>query len=348
MTSSRGRANAFFATSANAARRLRLAYLKARRELRQRQRGVWSLNLALQGGGALGAFTWGALDRLLQEPALRVCALSGASAGAMNAAVLATGMVHGGRFGARQALRAFWSDVAHVAALAQLLLSPLALGRQGSFFKQWFRPGSAHAFNALNAQPLRDIVARHVDIDALRGAGAPRLYVSATNVLSGQARIFTNPELSIDVLCASACIPVLHPTVTIDGTPYWDGGLSANPPLMPLLASKAERTLLIRLIQAGADATPTDAAGVDAYLKKMLFGRPLDAELARWSLLSDARLDMIDAAPTVSADILRDVPTPHLVNDLFDAGRRAMADYLTLNQARAGRRRRTPPQRQAA
>ncbi len=304
------------------ARLLRYAVLKTRRDL-ARKKGL-PFNLALQGGGALGAFTWGVLDRLLEEQSVRIHAISGASAGALNAAVLSTGLTAGGRAGARRALTAFWDEVSQAASFAQFLSTPLAVSGQKDL---WMRTVGAHA--GLAGNPLRDILSRHVSIDRLRSTGAPRLYVSATNVLTAKARIFTNADLSIDALLASACIPNLHPTVIVDDEPYWDGGFTANPPIAPLLSSDVGRTLLVRLIRPGADAAPRAPGAVDLYLKTLLFGRPLDYELARLARqTSTRRIYEIDAgAHELEADVMSE-PTRRLVRALFARGRDAGNDYV--------------------
>lgn len=322
-----------FLQKAGPARLLRLAYLKTLRERTQIDRTRAQLNLALQGGGALGAFTWGVLDRLCEEPGLRVGAISGASAGALNGAVFITGLAKGGPQGAARALKAFWTEISNAAALANLILAPMMLGARQDAWQRAFRGAPALGVNA-----LADILPRHVDFGALRALGAPRFYVSATNVLTTTPHIFTNETVSLDALLASACIPTLHPTVWIDGVPYWDGGFSANPAVAPLLHGGGDRTLLVRLLRATTATPPKDAVEIDTQIKTILFSRPLDDELARIARVdpaSAARIDEIDATAYASSARLTSHPTPHLVQGLFADGRAAATAYFDGLRTRA-------------
>jgi NTE family protein len=309
-----------FLKEARPARLLRLAYIKAAREIDRRTAKAQTLNLALQGGGALGAFTWGVLDRLSHERSLRIGAISGASAGALNAALFVSGLVRGGGPGAREALQSFWSDVADAAAAASFIFPPM-FSAQTEIWRQAFGDAGAFAVN-----PLRAILEKHVDIEALRAPEAPALFVSATHVTTAKPRIFANAEMSVDVLLASACLPNIHPAVWIDGEPYWDGGFSANPALAPLAGHEADRTLLVRLIASGAETPPKSGKDVDAYLKNYMFSRPLDDELARLKDFPD--LDVIslgDYAPDARLDSR---PSASFVKGLFAKGRDAAEDYL--------------------
>ena len=201
------------------------------------------LDLALQGGGSHGAFTWGVLDRLLDEDSLGFSGVSGTSAGALNAAVLASGLAEGGRAGAQAALRAFWLDVsAQSACFGQWTAMPGA-GLSGynldanpfyALGNQFLRAFSPYQFNPLGDNPLRAVLKRHVKPASLRD-GPLALFVTATAVRSGQPRVFDRADLSIDALLASACLPQLFRAVEIDGEPYWDGGFSGNPALWPLI-----------------------------------------------------------------------------------------------------------------
>lgn len=301
-----------------AARRLKLAYLKAARELDRRGAKPLSLNLALQGGGVLGAFTWGVLDRLSQERALAVKAITGASAGALNAALFISGFMTGGGAGARQAMKSFWTDIADASAFASLLYSPMTLGAQADLWRHAFaNPG------ALSTNPLRSALAKHVDIGAIKSPEAPRLFVSATHVPTAKARIFTNADMSFDALLASACLPNVHPTVWIEGEPYWDGGFTANPALAPLAGVAADRTLLVRLIQPGAGELPKSGAEVDAYMKNLLFNRSLDDELARFG-----DIDVIAIGDHETKAQISSRPTPALIKSLHEKGVNAAAEYL--------------------
>ncbi|WP_234814973.1 patatin-like phospholipase family protein, partial [Noviherbaspirillum denitrificans] len=215
------------------------------------------VTLALQGGGSHGAFTWGVLDRLLEDSRIEIEGISGASAGAMNAVVLAHGMTVGGRDGARQALADFWHAVAssapyspipeHLAASANLAAHsdlPPALRPLLSLLR-FFSP---YQLNPFDINPLRDILARQVDFDRLRTQCDLRLFIAATHVSTGTLRLFRTRQMSIDVLLASACLPLLHRAVEIDGEAYWDGGLTANPPLFPLVHKCDARDIVVVLL----------------------------------------------------------------------------------------------------
>jgi len=315
-----------FLRKAGPARLLRLADDEISRARERREPAGRTLNLALQGGGALGAFTWGVLDRLQEEASVTIGAMSGASAGALNAAVYVTGLVNGGKDGAARALKAFWTEVSNAAALANLIFAPIMLGARRDAWQHAFRETAHFAKN-----PLQDLLPRHIDLDALRAPTAPRLFIAATNVLTARARIFTNEEITFDTLLASACIPTLHPTVLIDGIPYWDGGFSANPPVAPLLRTGAERTLLVRLLRSQSDTAPRDAQEIDTHLKTLLFSRPLEDELARIALSDPVglgTLSEIDANQSALSARLTSHPTPHIVQSLFDQGRAAAQAYF--------------------
>jgi len=202
-----------------------------------------TIALALQGGGSHGAFTWGVLDRLLEEDGLKIEAISGASAGAMNAVVLASGYLEGGPEAAKAALAKLWQSVAEIGRLAPHGSNPLAhlLGGEigdwlsGSGLQFLTRLASPYQLNPLDLNPLRGLMEELVDFDRLRRNRRIRLFVSATNVHTGSPRLFANRELSSDVLLASSCLPSMHRAVEIDGAYYWDGGFTANPAIFPLI-----------------------------------------------------------------------------------------------------------------
>jgi NTE family protein len=206
--------------------------------------------LALQGGGAHGAFTWGVLDELLQQDDLRIDAISGTSAGAMNAIVLAHGLLDGGPEGAREALWNFWHAVSR-----QMPAGAVRAPRDGDpwptlhpaaqALMQWTRLLSPYALNPLNLNPLRGLLESQVDFERLRGTRGPQLFIAATNANSGQLRLFRREELTVEVALASACLPMLMQAVEIDGQPYWDGGDAANPAQLPLVCETEAPDLLI-------------------------------------------------------------------------------------------------------
>lgn len=196
------------------------------------------ITLALQGGGSHGAFTWGVLERLLEDERIAIEGISGSSAGAINAAVLAHGCATGGREGGIRALETFWQRMVHT-TLSRWTLSDDPAERKTHpamdalmFLSRFLTPGQINPFN-LNL--LRDVLAAQIDFSVFRADSGIKLFVAATQIATGRARIFATGEISLDVLLASACLPSFNQPVVIDGESYWDGGLTANPPLRPLL-----------------------------------------------------------------------------------------------------------------
>jgi len=215
-----------------------------------------AVNLALQGGGALGALTWGVLDRLLEEPRLRIEAISGTSAGAMNAAALASGWCAGGRHGAQKALSDFWNAVGasgnSLPASARLLID----------LSRLFSP---YQLNPFDINPLRKIITDHIDFEALRSQRAIRLFIAATRLRTGALKLFENPQLSADALLASACLPTMNHAIEIDGEQYWDGGYSGNPAIYPLLyRCRTPDILIVRLQPLQREEHPISADAIRA------------------------------------------------------------------------------------
>ena len=252
------------------------------------------IDLALQGGGSHGAFTWGVIDRLLEEPWLRIEAISGTSAGAMNAAVLADGWTHGGAAGARAALDEYWRRVSRAAAFSPLQRSPLdrLLGRWTLDTSPAYvamdlmsRLLSPYDLNPLGLNPLRGILAESIDFDRL--ARSPiKLFITATNVRTGRGRIFRNPEITPDVLLASACLPTMFQGIVIDGETYWDGGFAGNPTITPLIReSDARDTILVQINPRERPDRPRSAAEILDRLNEISFNSPLMKELRMIALL---------------------------------------------------------------
>lgn len=228
--------------------------------------------LALQGGGAHGAFAWGVLDRLLEDGRLSFEGVSATSAGAMNAAVLAYGLLQGGRDGARAALHGFWHDVAQASSLYspfrqtpwEKALNGFSLDRSPWYVltDMMLRLLSPYQFNPLNFNPLRDVLEAHVDFAALRAASPLKLYLCATNVETGKVRIFPSEEICIDAVLASACLPFLFQAVEIDGEHYWDGGYVGNPAIYPLIYNCATCDVVIvhinPIVRRGVPRTAAD------------------------------------------------------------------------------------------
>jgi len=252
------------------------------------------IDLALQGGGSHGAFTWGVLDRLLEEPWLRIEAISGTSAGAMNAAVLAHGWTEGGAEGARAALDAYWRRVSRAAAFSPLQRSPIdrMMGRWTLDSSPAYvamdimtRMLSPYDLNPLGFNPLRSLLAESIDFDRL--ARAPiKLFITATNVRTGRGRIFRNAEITADVLLASACLPTMFQAIEIDGEPYWDGGYSGNPTITPLIReSDARDTILVQINPRERTSAPRTASEILNRLNEVSFNSPLMKELRMIALL---------------------------------------------------------------
>lgn len=257
-------------------------------------RGELLVDLALQGGGAHGAFTWGVLDRLLEEPWLRIDGISGTSAGAMNAAVLAAGHAAGGAEGARAALEAFWRRVSRAAQLSPLRRGPLdvLLGRWTLDHSPVFvvmdlasRLFSPYDLNTGGSNPLREVLADSVDFRHL--AQAPiKVFVTATNVRTGRGRVFRNSEITPDVMLASACLPTMFQAVEIEGEPYWDGGYSGNPTITPLVRECASRdTILVQINPVERPGTPRTARHILNRLNEVSFNAVLLKELRMIALL---------------------------------------------------------------
>jgi NTE family protein len=246
------------------------------------------IDLALQGGGAHGAFTWGVLDRLLEEPQLQIEGISGTSAGAMNAAVLVHGHAAGGSKGAKAALEDFWRRVSRAATFSPFRRTPLdvLLGRWTMdtspiflAFDMAARVFSPYDLNPRGANPMRDILAECVGFGNLAQSSI-RLFVTATNVRTGRGRVFRNADLTPDVLLASACLPTLFQAIEIDGEAYWDGGYVGNPTITPLVRECASSdTVLVQVNPVERPGTPRSAREILDRLNEVSFNSPLMKEL---------------------------------------------------------------------
>ena len=329
------------------------------------------IDLALQGGGSHGAFTWGVLDRLLEDETLALQGISGTSAGALNAAVMATGFVDGGRSGARTALRAFWLDVAgNGGCFGSMPVPPdvpagawpaaglasfnLDANPMYAWFNQFVRAFSPYQYNPFDLNLLKDVVQRHVREAAIQ-RGSLQLFVTATAVRTGQPRIFSGKELSIDALVASACLPQLFRSVMIDGEPYWDGGYSGNPVLWPLIYStEALDIVLVKinpLVRPDLPDTPMEIAdrvneitfnaGLVSEMRAIAFVRRLlkekRVELGHYKSL---RMHMIaddeGLAPLHPSSKLN--TDQHFLEALFELGRAAAKRWLLAHRSDIGKR----------
>jgi NTE family protein len=252
------------------------------------------LSLALQGGGSFGAFTWGVLDRLLEEPTCELDSISGASAGAVNGVLLASGFVEGGREGARAQLRRFWRRMTDEASFRSLMViggfspagSSVAFGR-----------GLSAQFDPLDLDPLRQALATEIDFAALREPTCPKLLIATTRVRDGRLQIFRNKDLTADVVLASTCPPLIHCAVEIEGEAYWDGGFVANPPVVQLVQDSEATDVLIVQITPTRDAyVPMTMAAIDRRIDQITANSALNAEIAALDLArADAAMPKLQA-----------------------------------------------------
>jgi NTE family protein len=320
------------------------------------------IDLALQGGGSHGAFTWGVLDRLMDEPWLGIDGISGTSAGAMNAVVLAGGYAADGRAGAKSALHAFWRRVADQARFSPIRRSPLdvMLGRWTLDTSPFFlafdlasRMFSPYDVNLSRANPLHRVLAETVDFARL--ADCPiRLFVTATNVHTGRGRVFRNAELTPDVLLASACLPTLFRAIEIDGEPYWDGGYSGNPTITPLVREcSSHDTLLVAINPVERTGVPRSAREILDRLNEVSFNATLLKELRMIALLrqvadpghSEGRNWAEMRIHLIASEVLAGLGASSKFNAewdflcmLRDEGRRAAEAFLAADGDNVGRR----------
>ena len=320
------------------------------------------IDLALQGGGAHGAFTWGVLDRILEEPGLQIDGISGTSAGAMNAAVLADGYASGGREGARAALEDFWSRVSRAALMSPFRRTPLdvLMGRWTMDTSPMFitadlmaRLFSPYDLNPNGANPLRDILADSIDLRRIT-EGPIRVFVTATNVWTGAARVFRNAELTPDVLLASACLPTLFQAVEIDGAPYWDGGYSGNPTITPLAREcAASDTVIVQVNPIERRGTPRSARDIINRVNEISFNATLLKELRMIALLRqvadagdcEGRLWAGMRVHRISSDVMKTLGYSSKLNAEWDfltmlreEGRRSAETFLRTHRSALGQR----------
>jgi NTE family protein len=318
------------------------------------------LNLALQGGGAHGAFTWGVIDRLLDEGDLEFAWLSATSAGAVNAVALAAGLSEGGKPGARDKLRSVWTAVQEAGVPDLVRLNPFLFGMSrsapmGQVAASLFSP---YEFNPLGFDPLRKLLTTHIDFERLRAYTDVDLLIAATDVATGRARLFRRHEMTVEAVLASACLPTIHHAVMIDGRAYWDGGFSANPDLVTLAAdSPVADTLLVQIAPATKAGVSRGAREIAFDVNRITFNQPLlrDIELieaareargrrgwrkSRMARLADHRFHLIDAG-RYTASLSPETklrPDQELLSYLHNAGRSETHRWLARNMMEIGKR----------
>ena len=246
---------------------------------RARQWPPRKLSLALQGGGSFAAFTWGVLERLLEEPTIDLDTISGASAGAINALLLACGLAEGGREAARGRLNRFWLRLMHEASFRSLMLiGGFSPAGSSVAFGPTLRSGQ---FDPFDLDPLRQALSRDINFEILRNAKCPKLLIAATRIRDGEQRIFGNDAITADVALASTCPPLVHCAVEIDGEAYWDGGFGGNPPLIRLARESTTTDLLLVQVTPTRDSfVPITLAAIDRRLDQITANAALNAEIA--------------------------------------------------------------------
>ncbi len=326
------------------------------------------INLALQGGGAHGAFTWGALDRLLEEEMLEIDGISGTSAGAMNAAMLKTGLLDGGRPGARRQLDQFWGEIKRQASRNVnpvsdwiAMFSPnagkIAQGVMASPIYQMqdtlSRTLSPYDWNPLNINPLRDMLLDMIDFKAVCKECEPHLFISATNVRSGKIKVFEDDDLSVDMILASACLPNLFQAVEVNGEFYWDGGFMGNPALYPLFyKSTSDDVVIIHVNPIERPDVPRSANQIQNRVNEISFNSSLLRELRTVNfvrrLIAEGRLKPGEMKDVLVHSIRDDEtmadlnvatklsPEPQLFDHLKEAGRAAADAFLRANWTNLG------------
>ncbi|WP_310621750.1 patatin-like phospholipase family protein [Flexibacterium corallicola] len=321
-----------------------------------KKKEVKEINLALQGGGSHGAYTWGVLDWLLESQRFTIARVSGTSAGALNAAVLTDGMARGGPKEARKALKDFWTAVSKAGRASPFQRSPLEV-----LFGSWnldaspmyfgwgltSRIMSPYQFNPLNINPLKEIIENHVNFDNIHQYGGLDLYVAATNVRSGKIKIFAGTELSCDTLLASCCIPQLYQAVEIDGEAYWDGCFMGNPPLYPLYNHRGNSDiLLVQINPVYREEVPQTSMDISVRFSEIAFNSTLLRKLNAIEFVSnwvnhrisfddhiqvylhhiEASKDLHQFGPASQIN-----PQGEFIELLFDIGRKSAAAWTNAN-----------------
>lgn len=324
------------------------------------------INLALQGGGAHGAFTWGALDRILQEPDIEIAAISGTSAGALNAAALKSGFLSGGSEGAREALTTLWEEVGRSSGngmdqwFGQELFSPSIMSQMLEMSPQYMmadgfnRMTSPYSWGPFYNHPLQKIVDGfdYGDVCAPEG---PEIYIGATNVRSGKVKVFQGAEIGPEALLASACLPTLFRAVEIDGEAYWDGGYTGNPPLFPLFVDGLpEDILVININPLERDKVPQTPVEIQNRINEISFNTSLLRELRAISfvqrLIGDGTIEQgkmkrVNVHMIADDELMNElsvatktVAIPSILGALKGAGQKAAETFLESHRSDIGKR----------
>lgn len=322
-----------------------------------------SINLALQGGGAHGAFTWGVLDRFLEDGRLHIESISGTSAGAMNAVVVADGLMTGGEDAAREALTRFWKAVSEAGRGSPIQRSPIDvfMGNWNLdnspgflFFDLLGRVASPYELNPMNLNPLRDLVAEQIDFERVRACDQIKLFVSATNVQTGRVKVFRRKELSPDAIMASACLPFMFQAVEIEGVPYWDGGYMGNPVLFPFFRRcNSNDVVIVQINPMFREATPRSAREILDRVNEISFNASLMREfrsidfvsrLLEDGVLDNERYRQVLVHMVHAEEELKPLGASSKMNaewafltHLHDIGYRAAGDWLDQTFDRLGR-----------
>lgn len=312
------------------------------------------VNLALQGGGAHGAFTWGVLDGLLEDDTLDFGWISGTSAGAVNAVALAAGLAAGGRAMARAKLKSVWAAVEKAKPPDMAAMNPYLTKTLESMAKHL----SPSDFNPLKVDPFRDLLEAEIDFARLRTPSSMELLIAATEVATGRPRLFRRPEMKVEVVLASACLPTVHHAVEIDGRAYWDGGFSANPDLVTLATeSLVEDTIIVVLNQAVQTKLPKTATEIASQMSEITFNQPFLRDIELIAAARGTRLGWFADEGGSIAKLRRHrfhvietgrhtanlpagskmKPDQELLSYLFGAGRTEAAKWLGINRKYVGR-----------
>jgi NTE family protein len=330
--------------------------------------GKKRINLALQGGGAHGAFTWGVIDHILEDDRLEIEGISGTSAGALNAIMLADGLARGGPEEARKRLADFWRAASVDGKLPDLqrkvvdrlfTFLPFDNTPFQAYFESLSRFFSPYDFNPLNINPLKELIERFVDFEAIRTGGGQPFFISATNVHTGRLRVFPREKITSDVIMASACLPFLFRAVEIDGVPYWDGGYMGNPAIFPFFhTTKTEDVLIVQINPVVRHMTPTASREIMNRVNEITFNSSLQAEYRAIDfvrrLIDSGRLPRgtgegqyrrINVHRVALDDVFRNISASSRVDNDYDffemlrkGGRRAMRNFLSAHFDDIGKR----------